>query len=622
MGGHLGVAGLVAAVVVLGTAGRPTESLAAEVPQTTPGALRSYATIHSIGLEWDIQGDANHDATCTVQYRAQGDSAWRQALPLFRVDYAWYYAKEKAASPTNSFAGSILFLRPGTEYEVQLDIRDPDGGNASRVVTVTTRSIPEIPAGGRTLHVVPGTGGGAGSATDPFRGTATAEALARPGDILLLRAGRYGQVVFTKSGEEGGRYIVWKAAEDGAAVFDQITIRAGFLWLDGLTVRRAAQTNGIVAKGAVAGTVVTRNAVTGFHYGLLLSRECRDWYIADNVIVGDKNWATGNQTQRDRDPLSGEGVELNHSHGHVVCYNSISRVADGISYCGHDCDLYGNDIFDVTDDMLEPDYGSANNRLWGNRGRNFANAGLSFQPMYCGPWYFIRNQLIAPVYKDSELRAPHIFKFRVQDRFALVNNTFVFGKYLDVYCDSLFTALCRNNLFVSSTGSKPIWVAMRYKRRSEQETDPALYTIPLQKPGWKTDVDYNGYDWGEDTNDWKKPVFRYDGAATVQAGYCVDLESFRRLLGVEQHGLRVVKENIFQTWNMPADIGFTGPMMLTLRQDGKAVDAGSPLPNICEDFAGRAPDLGAFEYGRPLPHYGPRDAQAMKHHALYWVLAK
>ena len=344
--------------------------------------------------------------------------------------------------------------------------------------------------------------------------------------------------------------------------------------------------------------------------------------IADNVIVGDKNWPTGNQTQRDPDPLSGEGVELNHSHGHVVCYNSISRVADGISYCGHDCDIYGNDIFDVTDDMLEPDYGSANNRLWGNRGRNFANAGLSFQPMYCGPWYFLRNQLIAPPYQDTELRAPHIFKFRVQDRFELVNNTLVFAKYLDVYCDSLFTALCRNNLFISSTGSKPIWVAMRHKRRSEQEIDPALYTIPLQKPGWKTDVDYNGYDWGPDTNDWKKPVFRYDGTATVREGYCVDLESFHKLLGIEQHGLRVFKEHIFQTWNVPADLGFTGPMLLTLRQDGKAVDAGSPLPNICEDFTGRAPDLGAFEYDRPLPHYGPRDAQALKHHALYWVLAK
>lgn len=622
MGGHLGVAGLVAAVVLLGTAGTPAEALAAEMPQTTPGDLRSYATIHSIGLEWDIQGDANHDATCAVQYRVQGSPAWHQALPLFRVDYAWYYANEKAANPTNSFAGSILFLRPGTTYEVKLDLRDPDGGDASRVITVATRSIPEMPQGGRTLHVVPGTGGGAGSATDPFRSTATAETQARPGDILLLHAGQYGPVVFTKSGEEGGRYIVWKAAGDGEAILDQITIRAGFLWLDGLTVRRAGQSNGIVAKGAVAGTVVTRNAVTGFHYGLLLSRECRDWYIADNVIVGDKNWPTGNQTDRDRDPLSGEGVELNHSHGHVVCYNSISRVADGISYCGHNCDIYGNDIFDVTDDMLEPDYGSANNRLWGNRGRNFANAGLSFQPMYCGPWYFIRNQLVAPLYRDSELRAPHIFKFRVQDRFVLVNNTFVFGKYLDVYCDSLFTSLCRNNLFISSTGSKPLWVALRYKRKSERDSDPALYTLPLQRPGWKTDVDYNGYDWGEDTNNWKTPVFRYDGAATVQEGYCVDLESFRRLLGVEQHGLRVVKEDIFQTWNVPADIGFTGPMMLTLRQDGKAIDAGSPLPNICEDFTGQAPDLGAFEYGQPLPHYGPRDAQALKQHALYWVLPK
>jgi hypothetical protein len=301
------------------------------------------------------------------------------------VDYAWYYAQEKAASPTNSFAGSILFLRPGTTYEVKLELSDPDGGNASRVLAVATRPVPEMPQGGRTLHVVPGAGGGRGSDQDPFQGWAAAEAEAQPGDTLLLHAGRYGEAALTKPGQEGGRYVVWKAAGDGEAVFDQITLGASFVWLDGLTVRRAAQTNGLVAKGAVAGAVVTRTSVTGFHYCLLLSRECRDWYIADNVLVGDKNWPTGTQTERDRDPLSGEGVELSHSHGHVVCYNRISRVADGISYCGHDCDIYGNDIFDVTDDMLEPDYGYANNRLWGNRGRNFANAGLSFQPMYCGP---------------------------------------------------------------------------------------------------------------------------------------------------------------------------------------------------------------------------------------------
>jgi len=30
------------------------------------------------------------------------------------------------------------------------------------------------------------------------------------------------------------------------------------------------------------------------------------------------------------------------------------------------------------------------------------------------------------------------------------------------------------------------------------------------------------------------------------------------------------------------------------------------LPTINDDYEGKAPDLGAYELGRPLPHYGPR----------------
>ena len=65
-----------------------------------------------------------------------------------------------------------------------------------------------------------------------------------------------------------------------------------------------------------------------------------------------------------RNAISGEGVELNQSSGHVVCYNSISVTADAISYPRRNCDLYGNDIFDVTDDGLETDRGWANVRCW------------------------------------------------------------------------------------------------------------------------------------------------------------------------------------------------------------------------------------------------------------------
>ena len=37
-----------------------------------------------------------------------------------------------------------------------------------------------------------------------------------------------------------------------------------------------------------------------------------------------------------------------------------------------------------------------------------------------------------------------------------------------------------------------------------------------------------------------------------------------------------------------------------------AVDAGVALANINDGFAASAPDLGAYEVGAPLPHYGPR----------------
>jgi hypothetical protein len=43
-----------------------------------------------------------------------------------------------------------------------------------------------------------------------------------------------------------------------------------------------------------------------------------------------------------------------------------------------------------------------------------------------------------------------------------------------------------------------------------------------------------------------------------------------------------------------------------LKPGSRAVDAGAVLPSITDDFTGRAPDLGAYELDRPLPHYGVR----------------
>jgi hypothetical protein len=43
-----------------------------------------------------------------------------------------------------------------------------------------------------------------------------------------------------------------------------------------------------------------------------------------------------------------------------------------------------------------------------------------------------------------------------------------------------------------------------------------------------------------------------------------------------------------------------------LKPGSAAVDRGIALPNVNDGFTGQAPDLGAWEVGRPVPQFGPR----------------
>ena len=47
-------------------------------------------TFHSIGFAWDIDGDADHDASVSVRYRKAGACNFAPAMPLIRNDYAWF----------------------------------------------------------------------------------------------------------------------------------------------------------------------------------------------------------------------------------------------------------------------------------------------------------------------------------------------------------------------------------------------------------------------------------------------------------------------------------------------------------------------------------------------------
>jgi hypothetical protein len=88
------------------------------------------------------------------------------------------------------------------------------------------------------------------------------------------------------------------------------------------------------------------------------------------------------------------------------------------------------------------------------------------------------------------------------------------------------------------------------------------------------------------------------------------LKEYREATGQEQHSV-LVDYNTFVKAAMP---DMTDPQHVynaanydfRLRPGSAAVDAGTVLPTITDNYTGRAPDLGAYELDRPLPHYGPR----------------
>ena len=544
---------------------------------TVPGPIRYYSTIRSIGIEWDISGDTNHNAACAVQYRKQGDATWKDFVPLFRVDFRGWYGADSADRRYNMLAGSVMFLDSATAYEVKLSLSDADGGNKDTTMIIATRPVPALPTGGRTINVAAGTGAGDGSAANPYKGLAAAQTAAQAGDIILVHAGNYGNFNFNKSGTAGA-YIVWKAAGDGDAVLDYGRIIGHNIWLYGLKfVNSAAQTYALVGQSGSPSNVVTRCSFTGFNYSITMQSGSDDWYIADNVIVGDKT------DPRVLGDFDGEGIELEHTNGQTVCFNSISRVADGVSYMNRNCDIFGNDIFDVVDDGIEPDYGYANIRVWRNRITNPRNHGLSFQPMFCGPWYFIRNQIMGA--------GNYMLKYRVVDRFLLAHNTFVGWNTLNIFDQNILYGLSRNNLWIQAGGSGYIWEAMPC-------TDAGSCTQPERwTPDYRTSVDYDGFDAGT-----SNPVFKWFDPAQRYA----TLSAFASATGIEPNALSVTKADLFDSLFALGADSLYSRHYLTLRHGCGAVDKGQLLAGINQDYKGNGPDLGAYESGAPLPWYGPR----------------
>jgi hypothetical protein len=348
----------------------------------TPGRFHvEHPTLHNLGFEWAITGDDNRNATVAVQFRAVGATAWRPALPLLRIGGEQVGRdKEKLAYVVpHGFAGSILGLEPGTEYECRFTLADPDGvsGQARQVVRIRTRTEPCPSTQGRTLHVY--SPEHKGPRQEPaFTGLLEAyygaglgdwnvvwERKARPGDTILVHAGLYRadrlDYVNPLAAPFDGTYnltlkgtaalpITVKAAGDGEVVFDGAgnhilfdVMGTAHHIFDGLTLRNTDVAMLAGKKELAGATHLTVKNCRFEQVGFGVWTEyagSADFYIADNLFIGREDrfrligW-TG--------PLWGEiGPYSSHQltsyyavkvygPGHVIAHNAIAYFHDAIS---------------------------------------------------------------------------------------------------------------------------------------------------------------------------------------------------------------------------------------------------------------------------------------------------
>jgi hypothetical protein len=529
------------------------------------GNPKGIATFESVGLYLKYSGDLNSNAKCDVEYRPSGltGSEWKQGFTL------WNDRKNK------EFRGSLVQLKPGTEYDIRLKCVDPDGGNSTRDLKVQTWS--------EELKVA---------------------------RTVRLESNLDRTFTITQGGSKESGYVLYEAASGGTVidVANQhkfcVVVTAPFVIVRGLTLKNGQQ-GGVDIKAP--DVVVERCDISG--WGRVNEGK---WGIKDGAIQakGDSvkrivlqrnaihhpradtnTWEEPRKKGNKREPkhpLGPQGVDfINTGGNHVIRYNHIYSDAehyynDGIggatnnSYDGfphRDSDIHGNIVENCWDDGIEAEGGNINVRIWGNYVNQTYQA-IATRGNSMGPIYIWRN-----VYGKSE-RAPgksggyflkagyNKAEFGDSGNFVFHNTVLQPGGSSALVKGPIVNMTTRNNIFDGKTSYSVV------PRKKDSLTTANSFDFDL--------ISGEVVIRGEDVEKHLKNALRGKPVYATGSGY-----DPRRQLGI-----------------------------FHLAPGTRGHDSAIRIPNFNDEYAGTAPDMGAHEYGFTPMEFGPNAQQSFSRPAM------
>jgi hypothetical protein len=513
---------------------------------------RAVSTFNCIGLYWNPPEGAPEN-TCAVRYRRVGSEEWKQALPL------WFDARQAEEVPVEhrrQYRGSIVHLKAGTWYQIELSLQKTQQGALLLARTWDERFLV---------------------------GTAVTVSDDRTPLVVDRSGSPQGYVLYAPAPGRATATIDVRNTQEQC-----VEVRGSYVILRGLTLRNA-QRHGIRLFQGCHDVIIEGCDISG--WGRI---EADGWgheqdsaiFAAEpdlaRVIVqrnlihhprGDSNtWKE--QRASGYHPVGPQAVCFRDSEGnHVIRYNTIwsdddhqyNDILGGSSnhsargFPNRDSDIYGNLLSHCWDDAIESEGANCNVRIWGNYTTesftSVACASTLTGPLYawrnvCGVLRLTPDEWSGAFLKTGdELGGGRIFVFHntiLQPAPSAQQGGATLGADKGFGGDPLLNVTSRNNILHARS------VAIR-----DSTEDPAgdydydLYTGELRAP---------------DRHEWHgiqgRPVY-VDGCGLAGG------------------------KGLF--WLSPAGPGYDGGVL---------------LPNFNDGYEGTAPDIGAHEAGTPLLEFG------------------
>jgi parallel beta-helix repeat protein len=576
-----------------------------------------------------------------LEYRALGEPAWREGHPLTPL-------------PGGRLVGSIFVKAPDTDHEVRVTLTGQAAGPLVLTGNAHTRAERFPGESGRTLYVsAEAKEGGDGSKDRPFASIQQGADRVEPGDVVLVLPGTYRERVTVSRSGRPDAYITFRPSGEVflTGTFAELEQKGQGRWQavgEGLYVTPFPGTTGFVAADGrrlyhYSDRAALEKLANGEPGGWYLSPDSKELYVKlsdgsdpdDHVLqVGERDGAfqlrgvryviiEGFRMGYFGGGPYGSAVSLEDASNCVIRKNSISCVRTGISISGSrasdnlveenevsdnsiftwpwaankahdtegagisvrgyrgnvvrrnrihgpfnaiassmwgdldneernaDLDVYDNETWEIGDDCLEPEGACINNRFWGNLMHD-CHMGVSLAPIRVGPTYVLRSVVYR--YRSSGI------KYSV-DSFGVCY----------IYHNVCYADAPEQNA-LSAYGP---WGNHQYRNNVFRGTRYVM-----------EDTTRGPHDAGWD----------YDCLFTTAPGLWMKWANVRynareewvAAKGSEEHGIA-------------REPGFVDPAKgdFHLRPDSPCIDAGLRIPNINDDFAGKAPDMGCFEYRGP-----------------------